>query len=414
MTREHSSQTRFFRRPLRGATGLSLAASIIGAIACTSTTADLGSGPQYRPTYANEAPPPQSDPPPISGKNLWKLVDGEGQIVAMAVDRAQAFWLALPDPVPPWDSQQALLRCDVAGCKASIEQLGLWPPVDDGVPYEIDPIALDATRVYPRPISAWNNDLIACSRDDCNQPQTLVGSKPGGSIENPVVIAAVDGTLVLRTDDGLARCDLANCEGTMSPLPSPPAPDVSTSFPKAYAVEGGFVYAAMASGTVYRTRIDGTNLVEVVAENQNVGQLAVRGDSIYWTEPVALGSVKTCPKTGCLDEPKRLMTDLNRPQRIAADDQYVYVMEPCNPRASAVRDRILRCDISGCDAPTVLVENVGAMSDLFLDDQNLYFAGAPSCGCIDEQGTNHCLVTPATGEIEPLIVFDYYVAAVPK
>jgi hypothetical protein len=59
-----------------------------------------------------------------------------------------------------------------------------------------------------------------------------------------------------------------------------------------------------------------------------IGDIAVSGDSVFWTEHVALGSVKACPKTGCTGAPRILVSGLHLPLSLAADAERVYFTEP--------------------------------------------------------------------------------------
>ena len=252
--------------------------------------------------------------------------------------------------------------------------------------------------------------LIACSRVSGADKTVLWDADP--SDNNQMVFVGVLGSekesIIFRSKDSLNFCRTPDCNGTLVRLPG--VANIGTWMVTPIVMDSEFAYAG--GDGIYRLKLDGTTNWELIAPKvERVASLALHGDSIYWTQPVTLGTVKTCPKTGCVGTPAVVVPNLNRPGDLIVDDKYVYVMEPAFRLDTDYGDRILRCPIGGCDEPTVLAENVGGMSGFSQDQSYIYFSGAENY-CFDSQGVNQCQLQPS-GTVS-LRENSFYIAAIPK
>jgi hypothetical protein len=74
--------------------------------------------------------------------------------------------------------------------------------------------------------------------------------------------------------------------------------------------------------------------------------MSARDGVVYWVNP-SLGTVVSCPATGCSGSPFEIARDLDRPHSIATDAYAVYF---------ATATEILKCGLSGCaDGPIPVV-----------------------------------------------------------
>lgn len=374
------------------------------ALACSGKTADLGNSARHDPIYAETAPPIATSGTHLPITRPWKLAEGLSSVHEFAVDQGQVFWLSATGD---GDFGEQLFTCRVAGCRNTLDKLGEWPSWSKNVfPVEPNALHVDETTVYPT--SGWsdmNAVTMACPRTGCLKGDSLFSA----DARQGMVLAAAGNMLLVLVADAernseLYSCESGHCLETMIALPRGPGLRQPGIYYSAFEMDSEYAYIADRQD-IFRTRLDGTGATEVIAQGeQTIGQLRLHGDSIFWTEHVAFGTVKSCAKAGCIGAPKLLVTNLDRPVSLVVDDEFLYVMEPCGNSMNWSRDRLLRCAITGCDVPTVLAENVGSLMStyqpaLYQDADNLYFVASPSCS-----------TAPASG-YDPS---DYYIAVVPK
>jgi len=379
---------------------------------CLEHSADLGNSPAYDPVYA-EAPPPATPAAatlPLAAP--WKLVEHESYISGFAVDQGQAFWFNQLFGGSRIDRISQLNRCDVAGCKSTLMQVGVWDvPAENIFASNFTVVNSDVLLTFP------TGKLAACSRSSCNDPTLFLdGLTDNAQLSFTGVVASDNESILCSFGPQIIPasyyyCKTADCNGTIVKLPVPAAFDGSQGAIYDLVIDSEFAYAGEETG-IYRLKLDGTTNWELIAANVGrIARLALHGDSIYWTEPVTLGTVKTCPKTGCIGTPAVVVPKLNRPTALIMDDNYVYVMEPAFRHETEYGDRILRCPIGGCDEPTVLAKNVGCWSGFSQDQSYIYFSGAENY-CFDSEGVNQCRLQP----IENVSPRDnsFYIAAIAK
>jgi hypothetical protein len=145
--------------------------------------------------------------------------------------------------------------------------------------------------------------------------------------------------------------------------------------------DGGYVYMSGSSG-IARTPTNRTTTPEVILNQPYFSAtLAVREGFAYWLETGTLARIFACPGSGCAGKPRLVARNLGSSQNLAADDQYLYFTYAAYPGGSqngAPVDQLLRCSISGCDEPTILVDGAGIGGPLAVDDSYVYFSGACS------------------------------------
>ena len=376
-----------------------LASAILVALSsgtgCSGNVVDIGKNQNAEPAepaepagpvYAVSAPPDQGDDvsPPAS-----RLVDKEWDIVSLAAEGGQVFWIAeyiLANVDHRRHSlAMAVHSCSATHCKDSHEALEIhgndiaWSAAD----------LLDMSLAINRTDVFWSDPTLSnaagyCPRNDCSTKNELLDpmldsfSKFAFGVDDTYFYYALE----RRTSDRdlkLEKCEVADCTNTISrfAMTAPPG-EVPYDGTSQIALDGDYLY--LLSGTrIIRVRKDGVGSFEVVTrDQQNVGAIAVRGESIFWTESVLFGRILTCPVSGCIGEPRVVASSLKTPHDLALDDEYVYFTYPLDAGltiGTSSSDRLLRCPIAGCSAPTVLAESLGISGPVVTDDQFVYFTG---------------------------------------
>lgn len=386
---------------------IALATSLL-VFGCVEKSTDLGRNQEYNPVYAKGAPPSALDSSTLPTQALWKLIEDETTIFSFAVNQGQALWLSITNR----DFGQ-LNRCDVTSCKGSYKRLVSWTNRDSS-----PQVVLTETNLY---LNFPNvPGLSGCSSSECSNRTGLSTNSDLGDLSDLYIVASDAESLLLESfsSSGLFYCKLPDCKGTAVTLPSLVRPDGADLHANAYAIDETFAYFGDDEG-IYRVKLATTGELEPVALGQvHTGRIALHGDSVFWTESIAAGSVKTCPKTGCVKTPKQLMVNLNHPFDLVIDDRFIYTLEPCTSNTGGIHDsssrdemhdRLLRCSIAGCDTPTVLTENTGAVGNLTQDTDYVYFSGSTGCNCVGDDRTNSC---NSLGWVPRS--YDNYIAVIPK
>jgi hypothetical protein len=407
-----------------------LTAALLG-VGCASKTADLGNDPDASPAptpsgpaYATTAPPATAGAVPTT--TPWKLVEGSGMIQTFGVDQGEVFWLApiivgQEGPLPlSTTTGLALSHCKVDGCADTLQSSRVaettWAA--DGT---LPPLGLSSQFVF------WPDGISVvdyCPRDNCASPSKVNPDSASGWTY------VLDGpNLFLAGDGGLVRCAADNCNATLTPVPVE-LPDGVARLDSRNRIVADQDYLYTVNGyRILRMSKDGSMPVQVVVDGEAfIGDIAVSGDSVFWTEHVAFGSVKACPKTGCVGTPRILVSGLHLPLSLAADAERVYFTEPreasralnqcsspgfsypCPPTTVPGSDRLSSCALGGCAGPTVLAENAGIAGMVLVDDRFVYVLGS------DLKLEAELWVVNAAPQVAqpPEFWGSFYIAALPK
>jgi hypothetical protein len=215
--------------------------------------------------------------------------------------------------------------------------------------------------------------LASCPRRGCRAPQLVgFGGDPGNfAVDDGHVYFLAGSTLVIG-------CEVSDCAHTASrfDVKAPPG-ETAFSLGEQVVVHEDYLYLHDAR-RIIRIRKDGTAPFEVVARDVGLDiSLAFNSSEVIWMER-GQGRLRACPKAGCAEAPRVLVSGLETPFDLAVDDQNVYFTEPENPSTDAPDwpHLLSRCAVTGCDAPTVLVSHEGVQGEIAIDDHFVYFAGS--------------------------------------
>jgi hypothetical protein len=360
------------------------------------------------PVYAKAAPSKIAPGDGGGSSNAVKLVDREYRITAFTVNAGRLFWLTIPEIIENGPSaagaglEETFNTCVVANCAGTVKTYS----VDDadgvvfGGPNFM--IATNASEAF------WSDTdqskgIAHCPKSGCVTPEYL----STGQGTPPFFV--VDDTTFYFANGILASCAIGNCAASAQRFammaPAGAAPFGGTN---AVVLDGDYLYMADypagGGGRLLRTRKDGTGTFDVLASNVSEAGLVARNGALYWDDGQALGSVFTCPETGCVGAPRTVVGNLAALESIAVDDDYVYLTYPANagvlPGNVPNTDEVLRCPISGCDQPTAIAASVGIDGLVAVDDAYVYFVGTDCDGLeqTPQYFTDQCA----------------YIAAVPK
>ena len=285
----------------------------------------------------------------------------------------QIFWFAYDSTASSRGNgapSQFLRRCSTENCASTSIS---WT-LGSGSTLAPPQLLSDSNRLF------WVNQsdnriaLRGCAKDDCSAPKPFLLDPPSGSF-------ALSGNQFIQTaPTGLFECSTDDCASTartVSVVASTTALDLS-SF-EFLVADSEYAYVAN-SVEIARLPIDGSALPQFIAHDQHdIASLTLHGDSLFWTETGPLGAVRTCPKTGCLGEPREIIGGRLNPRTLAVDDQAIYFVEGGQTERlerspQPVLDQVFRCPISGCTAPTLMAAKQG-VDELEVDDKYLYFNG---------------------------------------
>lgn len=358
-------------------------------MACSGKAADLGrDAPKSEPdspVYASGAPVARPLDGTQSADAPWKLVDRLVAVDAIGVEHGRVFWVGRTATGDGFcSSPAAFYSCDVADCAATV---GTW---QDSAGYGVRKIEVAEGRAHIGGEGSNSGFAVAemssCAVGDC--------SRSTSDIVNLEVKDFVlsEGTVYALGYAVIVSCRAADCSSSIQRVPMR-APDGVESFLEGsrIAADDEYLYV-LANQRILRVRKDGTMPFEVVVQTStSMAEIAVDQDNVYWSEPVMLGTLSACPKTGCQGAPEILVKNLNCPTKLLVDDTNLYFIEPRDTNGeygsnwSAHHDRLLRCSKLGCAEPTVVIEGAGIGASFnhdcpgydapfVMDERFLYFA----------------------------------------
>ncbi len=377
-----------------------VAACVAAGAARSAKTVDLGNNPnvQANPIYVDKPPPTGA----ATGDNArgapFRIVDGEqdidGDAVQFTVDSGHLYWLHAE--IAGTAYRYRLDNCAIDNCALTLASSDYRTEAE----LSFGTILTNDDMVY------WTQ-----GRAEGDGYSTLI-APPFPSAGISEVTWPSPGIATFQVSDGMLytldkdvgnvqRCTGADCAATAEQL-SIPAPPDATQFDfgqsTIFGQDSDYLYLVdkyePASYTrLGRVRKDFSAPFEVITELSQTlaGPMAVCGENVCWAETVALGRLLSCPKSGCGSAATTLTSGLNLYLRamIAADDSSVYILDPPQIEDIANADdtvgtsrvmkpgHILKCPITGCDAPQVLYTSTTevSMTNLLVDDRYVYFRG---------------------------------------
>jgi hypothetical protein len=113
------------------------------------------------------------------------------------------------------------------------------------------------------------------------------------------------------------------------------------------AVDGDYLYMARNGGLARVPVAASAPYYEAIAPHDPY-DFFIFGDQIYWVEFTNSNAVYSCPKSGCTGDPTPVMKNIDHVQRMAHDDDSIYVVDGSDWQ-------LRRCPITGCDEPEVVL-----------------------------------------------------------
>jgi len=304
---------------------------------------------------------------------------------ALAVDNANVYWFNLGTALGTGKDFGGyvggqIVRCAKNGCEggpallASDRRSGL---VAAPLAFAIDDANVywsDAGTTTLSDASSASGGVLKCSVDGCgNDPQTL--STIGGWS-----MAVAGGNVYWADLDGMYACPTSGCV-------SAPARAFWSAGGGAQAIAADLGGVYWSSGEIMACGPGGCNGASPVqltsAGIPAVTQIALDAANVYFVDsnPIGLGQVLACAKSGCGSHPQPLATGLNSPTAIASDGVNVYWTEMSNPDANVAlvapngAGVVRKCLVSGCNnAPTTIASGLSSPVAIALDDRHVYWA----------------------------------------
>jgi hypothetical protein len=368
--------------------------------ACGGKVVDLGDNRHFvgGPVYSTGSPVDSIDASSNATADPFRIVDREHAIAPscwsperrippFTVNSGRLYWLSGSSAGAP---SYALRSCDIENCAGTLVASAPVPLENGYCLYLEDeqPIELDGDTAY------WlHTKPFLLKRASTASGAAAVDVQVDPGRVGRIVID--HGVIYFASSSGtVLRCDAPDCVGTLRRFDmNPPTGSETYRVAIVLAQDAEYLYLLDRPNTVawrvVRVLKDDSRPFEVLLETPlDIGQFELQGESFYWLEPIALGRLLSCPKSGCSGSPTVLVEGLNSPTSLAVDDEAVYLSEPpelvysYGPRGVELVNvsrpgRLLSCPKTGCASPTVLhTGDEFSIGRLLVDDRFLYFGGS--------------------------------------
>jgi hypothetical protein len=308
------------------------------------------------------------------------IASGQEAPAAIAVDGVNVYWMnlgtnATTDPKAPmgWTGGK-VLKCPVAGCGGA--PVALASDVSQGPSTGAPaPFATDGESVY------WSEDsaqqIVKCGVAGCGgKPQVIAPQGAEG-------LAVFQGTFYwTKFSAELYACPTAGCGSSKTTLWSAGYSPCDVGV----AVDASGIYwVANAPDTLFSCPLGGcggapTTLMAGSSDVADLQQVALDANNVYFTDgnPLELGMILACAKSGCGTGPTVLARGLDAPIAIATDGINVYWTEtgPNFVAGASVTGvgLVRKCAVGGCgNAPTSVATGLTSPGAIALDDANVYW-----------------------------------------
>ena len=290
-------------------------------------------------------------------------------VIACSSDAGNAGARATPPIDPGSDAgSDAAGATDAAGAGTDSAGADAGPPTTllGILPQPVNGLAVDATKIY-LPVGTGSAAGVAVDATNVywGGPAMTTCPLAGCPSSGPTLLA--DGNIYV------AQCAVGGCGGVPTPLIGTATANGSA---KAIAVDSTRVYWPHAvdypNGRIFACAIGGCgDNPTLIAQTGLVYALAVDATDVYWVASMPGGQAPLykCPLGGCGASPTQLVSFGGLPSSIVVDATNVYW---------TTGDRILSCDKTGCQAPTVLSlgTSIGALA---VDATHVYWTERGAC-----------------------------------
>lgn len=300
---------------------------------------------------------------------------------AIAVDATTIYWRnlgVLTDVEPPAPGiyvQGQFVTSPVGSIAPAVVAEELVDLLDFPSPA---PLAVAAGIAYFSQTSGnASRQLVSCGSSGCGVP--LFSGDEYQSI-------AVDGSGIYWTDYSNAAITSGPLGGGAATILWEPsvvgAPGHGVS--SGAAVDDTNVYWTNSLGTIYTCPKSGCGAgpTTVASTSSYVTVIAVDTTNIYWTNnnPFGAGVIYQCAKSGCGDTPIVLAEHINGARGLAIDSNNVYWVEYFG-------GTLWSCAIGGCNqSPTLLAAQLASPIAIAVDDKYVYWteegSGAANAGAV--------------------------------
>jgi hypothetical protein len=304
---------------------------------------------------------------------LGTVRESVGQI---AVDDARVYWLAVNQPNTPANAGEwTLYGCDKPQCASSLVTYSTRVSPNAG-------FGVRGGEIYWFEFGATSNGGVSAVQGT-NRMNVMASSTTGAPA--PRVIASDDWPTASFFDDDAIYYSVDNEIHALA-LPDGGSPETLATLTAQPALtlraQGDYLYwvaaFAQSTGSIQRTRKDGTSAVETLADSLQIdalanpfgpaGGLALDASYFYWVENVLAGSIKRCPVAGCAGAPEALLSPVRSPTGLWLDGTNAYFLH----EVDAYSYVISRCTIDQCAPNTPLAADVAGTNLFAVDDQYLY------------------------------------------
>jgi len=225
-------------------------------------------------------------------------------------------------------------------------------------------------------------DLVACPPQGCEVGGPVVIAPR----ITPTNLAADDTHVYWTSFDGtLLRCPADGC----ATRPELVALTEEVAFgPVPLTLDDERVFwttrrEGQASGAIMTAPKDGSATATVLVDKvHSPMSIAVDRTNVYWTEARSIGAVKACLLTGCNGEPQVIASQQQYPGRLKVRDgaAYWFVPEDGSPRflddytSDPILGSLLTCPVTGCGSgPTILASNQLGPRAIAVDATHVYW-----------------------------------------
>jgi hypothetical protein len=357
--------------------------ALVVSAGCDSSTLKSGSGELDGSSDVGDA---------AAGMRI--IASGQAAPGALSVVGGTVYWfnLGTDESVGKtfggWANGQ-IMKCDVAGCGDAPTAL-VSKLVEGGVDTPTA-FAANGVAVY------WSDGGLSAPGNATGLTKCAVsGCSAGTSLHSAGRLwqLAIDGQNAYWTtfQAAILTCPLSGCVGTPKALWSAGFSPVTEGI----AVDATDVYWS-TPGQVMKCALGGCNnapaiVLESGTDLAATNQIALDESNVYIADenPLGLGKIVACAKSGCGVSPTELAAGLDAPRALACDGVNVYWVERgndfVNGQLMSGVGSVRRCAISGCNnLPTTIVSGLTFPTAIALDQRNVYWAdwgGGPTTGRI--------------------------------
>jgi hypothetical protein len=186
--------------------------------------------------------------------------------------------------------------------------------------------------------------------------------------------------------DVVLRCHPESCDDSLAaiPLRSPIGAPLTfrREIPGRLLVDDKYIYAnndhdvvrLSKSGPFVDSRGEYVEYEPLLHRDDELGGFSLHGDRMYWLniDSNLLGTLRSCPKSGCVGEPEIHATAAGTIGAFLIDGDNLYLIATDGADQSA--PRLLRCPLADCSDPTLLFESPDLrLSELLVVENWLLF-----------------------------------------